>query len=92
MLEENRKSPFCNIYEIRCKESFEEIKQDVKDLKKVLIGNGNPHFSLVMQAELNTSHRKWMESWGKMILASFTVTAIGFIGSLIWIVYSYAHK
>jgi hypothetical protein len=89
MPDEKRSQPFCNIYEMHCKEAFEEIKRDVKDIKKVLIGNGDPSHSLVVQAKLNTDHREWMESWGRMIMASFTVTSFGFVGMLLWLLYAH---
>ena len=85
-MEERRNNPHCNLYDIHCKQNFEDIKQDIKDIKKCIIGNGDPKNSLVYQATLNTNHRVWMESWGRMVLGAITVAGVGFIGSLVWVV------
>ena len=89
MMEEKRSNPFCNIYDLHCKGQFDEIKSDIKDIKKALLGNGDNKNSLLVQTALNTSHRMWMESWGRMIMSGLTLASITFIGTLIWMVSTY---
>jgi len=81
MSDERRTNAFCNLYAVHCKEAFEELKSDVKDIKRILVGtNGD---SLVTKVALNTQHRNWMESWGRAILISVSLSAIG---SFAWVI------
>lgn len=79
IIEERRNNPYCNLFDIHCKGAFDELKSDVKDIKKFLIGNENTKDSIVIQTALNTAHRIWMETWGKGILISVSISAIGSI-------------
>ena len=77
MAEERRANAFCNLFELHCKAQFDEIKADIKAIKRVLMeGNGE---SLITQAKLNTEHRKWMESWGRGVLVSVSISSIALI-------------
>ena len=85
MTEERRAQPFCNLYEIHCKSNFDEMRQDIKDMKKVLMGNGDHSDSLVCQVTLNTEHRKWMETWGRGLVSGLCLLATGSLGTLIYV-------
>lgn len=86
-MEEKRSNPFCNIYDLHCKNEFTEIKQDVKEIKRALLGeNGDYSKSLVAQTNLNTGHRLWMEGWGRVLMTLGTTAAFGFLGTLVWLV------
>ena len=89
-LEEKRQTPFCNIYDLHCKEEFIEIKKDIKDIRHAILGNGDNKNSIIVQATLNTNHRKWMETWGRALMSSSVVALFGFVGTLLWVVYSHA--
>jgi len=80
MNDERRSNSFCNLYEVHCKEAFEELKQDIKEIKKILVGSNGD--SLVTKVALNTQHRNWMESWGRAILISVSISTLG---SLAWV-------
>jgi hypothetical protein len=86
---ERREAPYCNMYEIHCKVALDELKSDVKDIKKSIMGNGDSSHSLLVQATLNTNHRIWMESVGRIWIGAVSTISVGSIATILWYVFSH---
>lgn len=84
---ERRRDPYCNLYDLHCKQEFAEIKGRLTDIQSLLVGEeGN---GLVVQQKLNTAHRLWLEKVWSFVVNSLVVSGISFIGALLWIVFSH---
>lgn len=82
MNNENRKLPYCNYPDhVGILPEIKNLKNEIKELCKLIKGNGDPQGSLIFKVERNTLHRKWIERFGWMVLTAavgvpFTVIVI----------------